>query len=200
MINGTVIGKNEQVGGITGYLAKSTSIIECTNNGSITGFKCTGGIAGEARPSSTIILCNNSGEIKGESSTGGITGDFACDDNEETNSKIEKCYNSGKITGVDLVGGITGCLFGTNGRGIVTKSYNKGKITQIESNSLTVGEIIGNERNKTGKNTLNKLFYLKNERELTAVGRKDDDKEVNKITWVTDDLNYEQFKIWIEEQ
>ncbi|MBP3831622.1 MAG: hypothetical protein ILA02_04535 [Clostridia bacterium] len=82
------------------------------------------------------------------------------------------------------------------GQGTVTLCYNKGTII----GSIYLGEIIGNETNKTEGNTLNKLFYLKNERGLTAVGGEADDEEVKKITWVTDDLTYEQFKTWIEKQ
>ena len=62
-----------------------------------------------------------------------------------------------------------------------------------------VGEVIGTV-STIGLNTLNKLFYLKNERGLTAIYGESDDNETKGIMAIDKDMTYEQFKEWIEEQ
>lgn len=81
------------------------------------------------------------------------------------------------------------------GTATVTQCYNKGKVT----GSVNVGEIIGFEKNNDGSNTLNKLFYLRNNNNLNANGLKEDNVE-NQIMAVDDNLTYEQFKTWIKSQ
>ena len=109
---------------------------------------------------------------------------------------IQKCYNDGEVFGKNNVGGILGNLEGASGQGTVIECYNKGKVT----GTTNIGEVIGiNGENSLGLNTLNKLFYLTNTRGLTAIGGKLDN-ETNKIKGVSNNLNYEQFKIWITEQ
>lgn len=122
----------------------------------------------------------------------GIVGVLKENENENK-STIEKCYNKGKIHGLNDIGGVVALIEGTGST--VKECYNKGIITATLND---VGEIVGKEENTSELNTLNKLYYLKNERGITAIGGTDDE-DVRKITWVTDDLSYEEFKIWIEE-
>ena len=192
---GTIIGIGENVGGISGV--SHGMISKCNNIGAITGNSDNvGGITGQIKPGETIKECSNSGTITGKGqNTGGIIA-IMPHTNNETNSTVKRCYNNGTIKGIGSVGGLVGRVAGIGGKGTVTECYNKGIIT----GTTNVGEVIGAETNTTGLNTLNKLFYLKNERGLTAVGGEDDDKEVKKITWVTDDLSYETFKTWITGQ
>ena len=114
-----------------------------------------------------------------------------------SNSIVEKCYNSGQIDGGIYVGGIVGRLAGTSGegQGTIIECYNKGKITG-QSN---VAQIMGDEGNKKGLNIVNKIFYLENVNDLIAICG-EEDNETKQIMEVTDDLSYEQFKIWITQQ
>ncbi len=192
---GTVIGKGDWVGGVVGNSNLNVYIIECTNNALITGYEETvAGIIGNVGPSNTISKCSNTGIINGRLRyIGGIAGDLVSQ-NEIANSKIEKCYNSGKIIGgADFIGGIVGLIRGENGQGTIEKCYNRGIITGTEK----IGEIVGYQNNRTGLNTLNKLFYLKKSNNLTAIGLEADNVE-KQIMSVSDDLTPEQFFTWIE--
>ena len=220
---GSILGNDLNIGGITGGIPKEGEVSECNNSGAISGKgdeiggiagvvngvinKCNntgtvegqnervGGIAGAANSESTVIDCKNSGTITGkEQYTGGIVGLMA-HTNNVTNAKVEKCYNSGEVNGNKDTGGIVGFLAGSEGQGTVIKVYNKGYIKGITN----IGEVMGSEKDKTRLNALNRLFYLKNNRGLTAIGDEADD-ENKKIMWVEKDLSYEEFKTWIENQ
>lgn len=197
---GEVTGKRTFVGGIAGTVSSLITLEECFNNAKIIGEDSTGGIVGYVSPINTetglnMIMKNaNNGVVIGKEGVGGIIGEIGSIQVSKT--MVEKCYNSGEINGVTLVGGITGDLGGTQGQGTIIECYNKGVI----KGSRLLGEIIGKEYNTKGLNTLSKLFYLKNDRGLTAVGGENDDKDIKKIIWVTEDLSYEKFKTWITNQ
>ena len=160
------------------------------------------GIAGFFDYPSEISECDNNGMISGNNGIGGITGLIAPIE-EVTNSTVEKCYNKGTIKGNKNLGGIVGILGGAEGQGTVKECYNKGEIIGTQH----IGEIMGGESSPSvleanPKNTLNKLFYLINERNLTAVGNEQDDDSQGgkKIMGTTEDLTYEEFKTWITQQ
>ena len=196
--SGTIKGESGLVGGIVGYLKKSTVKL-CNNSGTVTGTgERIGGIVGDEEPCSIVSESRNYGGITGNvensEGIGGIVGTVSYTD-DETNSKVEKCYNNGTVNGETKVGGIIGLLAGSLGKGTVTECYNKGKIM----GTAKVGEVIGTV-STIGLNTLNKLFYLKNERGLTAIYGESDDNETKGIMAIDKDMTYEQFKEWIEEQ
>ena len=201
--NGIIKGNLNCVGGIAGYFDKSGIIKKCKNNNSVISKKWyVGGIIGrmgssgqETEPKGKITECCNSGLVSGvKYYVGGIAG-IVEHKNNITNTIVEKCYNSGQIDGVLHVGGIVGRLNGSKGLGTVIQCYNKGNVTGDKK-----GEIIGFEDNKSGLNTLKKLFYKKNNSGMTAIEGVNDDEVINKIMGIEDDLNYEEFKEWIENQ
>ena len=193
---GTIIGYGINssygtcAGGITGQSNSGAGdIYNCSNSGTITSKgKRVGGICGFL-PRANVRECVNKGIITGESyNTGGIIGVV------NSGAFVEKCYNCGVVNG-NQVGGIVGnvSISSTSGEVTVVKCYNKGKIKGDHS-----GEIIGYFQVEGIKN-INKLFYLKNETGLTAIGG-ESDNETSEIKGVSDDLTYEQFKTWITEQ
>ena len=84
-------------------------------------------------------------------------------------------------------------LIGVDSSCKVTNCYNKGEI--LGKNKISeIGCI------QTGTHILNNLFYLsKASTTLKAISGIDDNAN-EKIMAVNDDLSYEQFKNWIEEQ
>lgn len=193
---GKITGNNQHVGGIMGMASKNTSVSECKNYGDISSIsECVGGIAGEVYPENCLISKSmNFGQVKGPENVGGIVG-LLSQNNNTTNAKVEKCYNSGNVTGETRhVGGIVGLIGGSSSQATLEKCYNKGVIT---SENDRIGEIAGYQTNRTGANTLNKLFYLKKSKNLTAIG-KDADNVEKQIMSVSDDLTPEQFFTWIE--
>lgn len=138
--NATVIANTGNiVGGVTGKLENNTSfVIDCTNNGAVTGLNQVGGISGrvpyqakEYDNGPHISGCNNTGNITGlktaEARVGGIAGYVAA------YLTVENCSNSGTITGFSYLGGIVGRL---NGR--IVDSSNTGFIF---SNRTSTGGI-----------------------------------------------------------
>lgn len=135
--DGTVSGY-ESVGGITGFISNTnSSLIKCTNSGSVTGKQKVGGIIGVTY--GTISECINNGSISSEQKVGGIVGaayDNFC-------GTINKCINSGSVTGKKLgIGGIIGVTY--NGfSGKINNNYNLGKIVVDEDNVKWIGGILG---------------------------------------------------------
>ena len=110
---GTVTGKQENTGGIVGYIfAPGTVLLRCQNEGSVTGRENTGGIAGSFVSSndeeSIIKECYNKGKVLGEAyQAGGIAGYAGVGYYKAT---IENCDNSGTVTGSGTNGGIAGWM------------------------------------------------------------------------------------------
>ena len=200
---GKVIGNGENVGGIAGVAASAAGVggasnsiyEECYNNGYVLGDKeCVGGIVGLLGTKTLVIKCVNQGTINGNTSVvGGIVGGLSQYENK-SDSTIEKCYNSGSVSAETwYVGGLVGSIAGSEGLANISNCYNKGVITGTDR----TGEIAGYQTNRTGANTLNKLFYLKKSKNLTAIGTEADNVE-KQIMSVSDDLTPEQFFTWIE--
>lgn len=178
------------IAGVSGAEKINTKITNCINKGRITGKSMNiGGIVGWSL-NLELSKCCNSGVIMGAlENVGGICGIINL-------STFEQCYNEGNVTGKTMVGGIVGRLNCTssNDSCTVTKCYNKGKIMGTLGNSEIIGYM------DEGKHTLNNLYYLKKDTNIKkAIGNQDDNTEL-KIMEVNEDLNYERFKIWIEEQ
>ena len=154
-----------------------------------------GGIVGEACKSK-INSSSNSGSVFGTQSVGGIGGliPYTNDDERTTSAQIIKCYNEGNISGSLRNGGIVGWNGATNGGAIIQNCYNRGSISGTSKN----GEIIGDTY--TNGNTYNNLFYLRNSVEPgKAIGNMDDNTD-EKIMPVDDNLTFEEFQTWIDEQ
>ena len=152
--SGNVESTGSVVGGIAGFI-DSTSLLECSNSGKITGARQCGGIAG-LNQNISYLLCKNEGEIISTvTSVGGISG--YC-----INGFFNMCTNSASVNGSDKVAGIVGeCFIGdddevtvagsTNGGSITSEGYtagivgysNSSNIKDVDTSSNT-GEIIGN--------------------------------------------------------
>ena len=112
-VSGTVQSSSSNyVGGIVGH--NKGTVMNCTNNISVSGGACTGGIVGY-NYGGKIIKCVNNANITGSNQVGGIVG---CDYSEFTmytgSTAVIGCINNGTVSGT-TVGGIIGCLhFGDN--------------------------------------------------------------------------------------
>ena len=120
--SGTIESSGNGVGGIAGFI-DSTSLLECSNSGKITGAGKCGGIAG-LNQNISYLLCKNEGEIVSTgTSVGGIAG--YC-----INGFFNMCTNSVSVRGSDKVGGIVGeCFIGENDEATVAGSTNSGSVT-----------------------------------------------------------------------
>lgn len=142
-INRMSITVTEQntVGGITANNSKASStVIGCTNYGTITGASYISGIV--SMNYGTVEKCGNEGSVTAKygnrpSTVGGITG--VCYDS----GKILNCYNKGDISGAyQAAGGILGWI---NGSACEIKScWNSGKVS---SQVGYVGGILGHKDN-----------------------------------------------------
>ncbi len=164
-IMGVIIGEHssinakEIVGGIVGY-AYNTTILNCGNNGGISGSEdCIGGIIG-ALEVGNIIGCYNKGKIIGAANVGGICGDTMVEITKNKNGKcvIQYSYNAGTIELKEVnssasVGGIVGYL---EGYSTVKNCYNKGNI--IGNTGIYIGGCVGHSRAKSYTSIIENKF------------------------------------------
>lgn len=130
-----IYGHGEYIGGITGYLSRST-IEECYNAANICGKAKVGGIVGYAGTASTgegstsasnsrIAYCYNSNAISGNDCTGGLIGFL------NGNTSLEKAYNSGQLFGEQYTGSIIGRKYSSTPR--VEKCFYDRQISTYRS-------------------------------------------------------------------
>ena len=147
---------NAYTGGIFGALDNksvgtnaSIEIINCVNNGNVSGWHCTGGITGilyvndssyTGEQFAKVINCVNNGKIEGLSTyTGGMVGRvYYCVD-----AYFTGCINNGEIMGAGNTGGIIGHT--TNTSTIMRVCQNNGTISNIilEGETPYAGGLIG---------------------------------------------------------
>ncbi|MCL2040053.1 MAG: hypothetical protein FWG85_06460 [Bacteroidetes bacterium] len=128
--NVTIIQNVGKAGGIA--YSNSGTIINCINNGDITGVNIVGGIVGDNE--GTIINCINTGNVTATNSgsntnlvgemtpNNGVGGIVGCVSNYCQG--ISNCINIGTIKGQDVVGGINGGLNRTS----ITNCINAGYV------------------------------------------------------------------------
>ena len=126
MVEGSVSGSSNYVGGIVGSTRNAT-IENCSFSGSVTytgsaSHYIGGIIGGNQTKESTISGCVNMADVTGYTA-GGIMG-YSTQKNT-----IENCYNTGTITGSFRSGGIAGQV----STGTITNCYNIGEITGASS-------------------------------------------------------------------
>ncbi len=180
---------------LTGGIAGATGqrIINCKNNGAISGISEIGGIVGYYQEEGGIapfelIGCLNNGSVSaGDGWAGGITG--LTEVSSET-SLIARCYNTAEISASSLLGGIAGETTNAN----IENCYNTGKIsgnnnanyaggisgyfetTSSVSNCYNAGDIVNTKADKTGgiigmnKEMAQNCFYLENTAEPETGG------------------------------
>ncbi len=132
-----------RVGGIVGFLQSTSTVENCTNNGSISSFvdsAYVGGIVGGVNNESQILNCINTGSVSGtgdSSFVGGIVG-------SAYNCYVVNCGNEGTVTGGSgfniRVGGIAGKTVASGGSKYgIYNCYNNKKV----STGAHVGGIVG---------------------------------------------------------
>lgn len=199
---GIVSGQTD-TGGFAGY--SSNILTSLTNRGKVTGgVTNTGGIAGSiSAPDTALLDCRNEGTVTGAQRTGGVTGVFTSPLNSE--SIISECYNDGTVTSEgSLAGGIAGYVIagyysasiencanseqvagsGVNGGIAGSLDNEKSGITQCRNTGSVEG---GNAGGITGNNG-GKISHCYNSGTVTAeVGgggiaafQKDSDGEISK--------------------
>ena len=144
----TGTGYGGGVGGIIGTYSRYGNIMDCINNGIVTGKNGNvGGIIGSITPYwSSITDCINNGSVSGISeNVGGIVGDYSVDSDSYATIyfTVRNCVNNGNIKGNDQnVGGIIG------GRGLGVNTLRLFEITNCINNGNVdgvsyVGGILG---------------------------------------------------------
>lgn len=155
---GTVSGRNRDVGGVAG--SAEASVSGCSHTGAVSGDSFTGGVAGSLGSGSTMTDCHQIGDVSGNSDyVGGVTG--------RNSGSLNACYQIGNVTGSDTVtggvvgqnqgdlkdcyqiGDVTGCnqvggISGDN-EGTVIHCYQEGSVVGSESygGGACVGGVIG---------------------------------------------------------
>lgn len=107
---------NDRIGALTGFAFSSTTIVNCSSSGSVTGARYIGGLAGLISGAS-ITNSNSTATVTAETQAGGLGGYIE-------NGTIANSYAAGTVTASgDLAGG----LIGTN-RGSILNSHATGSI------------------------------------------------------------------------
>ena len=205
--SGYVEAENSTAGGVIGWAYIDSNIENCGNTGEVTSKYRTGGVVGSLENNSIVKNSYNTGTVVGKNGghfTGGIAGvvpviwDYEKNaSTNKSNATIEKCYNSGDVYGVQRVGGIAGCLQG--GNTTVKEVYNKGKVIPSSTTGSDICEIFGDIN--YGDNLYDKIYYLKNDRNLPLYNLNPSYQQEVPITETEDDIkSYEQFITWIAEQ
>ena len=89
------------VGGITGYAADGSAIINCYNSGRIIGYWWVGGLAGRLYAKEGLLQnCYNVGSVEGNKTVGGLLA--------KNYGIITNCYNLGPVEGSEYVGELIG--------------------------------------------------------------------------------------------
>jgi hypothetical protein len=125
-----VKGRN-YVGGIAGWLDRSSSITNSYSTGSVSGGTYVGGIAGSMVSGSSITNSYSTGSVNGSNTVGGIAGHM------QSSSSITNSYSTGSVSGSgSWIGGIVG-----GGGGTIT---NNAAINPSVSGTSNVNRIVGN--------------------------------------------------------
>ena len=187
-------------GGICRLNYEGGVIINCENNGDITGASGLGGIA--EYNYGLIARCINNGHISGASSCGGITGIHT--DGFESFGIITSCINNGHIKDAYNLGGIAGAshsyienCFNTGTIEASTKGYCGGLVGQMYDNTtlincVTTGSYIGEVSDLCGSTwssaTISNCYYDISIAENSKYGVGKTVQELNSQSFI-DELN-----------
>ncbi len=142
-----VTGNWDGIGGVVGQ-ANHCIITNCSNSGSVQGWRYVGGIVGNASTTNTIQACYNSGSVTAPSTCGaGIVANLG------SGSQVIGCYNTGAIVSAGNYGaGIAGCVATAE----VKNCFNAGSVSSAAS--MTFGSVIGTVTSATA--VTQNLYYL----------------------------------------
>ena len=118
-----IIDDGYDAGGVAGF--NEGSIINCSFDGSVTGYGAVGGVVGYNSDFGTVSKSYNSGIVTGDNA-GGIVG--------ENWGLVSESYNTGTVSGEGSVGGVVG-----HNENKVINCYNTGSV----SGQGYVGGVIG---------------------------------------------------------
>ncbi|HAN79264.1 MAG TPA: hypothetical protein DCQ31_16600 [Bacteroidales bacterium] len=127
---GTVIGTEDNVGGLIGYLYK-TAVTNSNSNSEVTGRDYVGGLLGNNNESA-FSKCYSIGKVTGNAGVGGLIG------RNYTNTIINECYSTAAVTAYEKAGG----LVGESALSAINNCYTTGKIT-AKSNGPGFGGFVG---------------------------------------------------------
>jgi len=139
--SGTILSEGNYVGGIVGNAYGDSEVVNCINNGNVTGLNTgAAGISGINSDYVKITKCTNNGKIKGSTSASGIVGvTFGAGD-------ISYCINTGDVecmnsVAAGIVGhGDTDENFESEENGLhISYCYNTGDITGDKAAAGIVG-------------------------------------------------------------
>lgn len=140
--NVNMTGDYYYLAGIMGYAASGsqTNIIDCINEGNLTGNASIGGIVAKSNMGNLkVIRCKNTGNITclGYSSkyAGGIVG--------EGFSLFVDCMNSGNITGKYYAGGIAGYFDMRKEPNLADTEYKRGIYNSYNTGNINITEVSG---------------------------------------------------------
>ena len=138
-------GETEKLGGVCGYNEKGGIIVNCFNEGTVSGTgHNVGGVCGDNR--GTIKSCYNTASVSGRYDVGGVCG-------ENYNGTITNCFNKGTVSGIyNNVGGVCGYNDGTDGT--IKSCYNTASVSV--SGQYKVGGVCGYNYDGTITNCFNK--------------------------------------------
>ena len=157
---GTVSGTGHNVGGVCGDNIRGT-IKSCYNTASVSGRYDVGGVCGE-NYNGTITNCFNKGTVSGtRNNVGGV-----CGYNDGTDGTIKSCYNTASVSvsGQYYVGGVCGY----NYDGTITNCFNKGTVSGTGD---YVGGVCGINRNG-----ITNCYYLSGTAKGGINGKDESDK------------------------
>jgi nucleoside-specific outer membrane channel protein Tsx len=145
VVNGTISGTDEQVGGICGKASSGTNkILYCTASGSVaSAINTAGGICAIIENSGSVIDgCTNLMTVSSTKIRGGIAG-------SAKNMTVSNCFNSGWIVSGDApsAGGIIGYAENM----VMNRCVNVGHVLG-KNNVLNVGAVYGYSQNLTATN------------------------------------------------
>ena len=183
-VNVTVnrVGGNwDNLGGLVGYANNSTTIKDCSNSGTIKGWRYAGGITGNLSNNSSIINCFNTGVVTNPSTcAAGIVANLG------SGCKVIGCYNTGAITaGGNYAAGIVGYC----GNSEVSNCYNAGKITC--NPAFTYGSVIGTVTNASA--VIKNLYYLEGTCDKGGIGSVQDEQTQTASSVTAEELKSADF-------
>lgn len=177
-------GNWQNVGGVVGLVYYSVNVKNCSNSGTIKGWRYAAGIVGNINSgngNSSIINCVNTGVVSCPSTcAAGIVANLS------SGCKVSGCYNTGAITaGGNYAAGIVGYCSNAE----VSNCYNIG---MIKCNpAFAYGSVIGTVTNAAA--VIKNLYYLEGTCDKGGIGSVKDEATQTAESVTKAELNTDEF-------
>ena len=119
---GVVKGSYDRIGGIAGYCTRE--VVNCQNEGSVTGDDDVGGIIGCWKKEGSLTKCRNKGNVTANVGGGGLVGNIAA----TKTVKLLNCESGGLITVDAYGGGLVGRSYATIDEDYITTNNFNGEL------------------------------------------------------------------------